>query len=245
MKPRVLLLAGMLNDARVWAPVARLLQSHCETRSLAFLEQASVEAMADHAWQATADMQPGQPLAVAGFSMGGYVAQAMIARPRRRIDALALVGSAIRAETAETRSNRLKTLRAIESDFPALVEQAARWGSHLSKHGDTAYMQALRTMMSEVGPQAAALQTRAIAERPDHRSAMQALSIPALVVCGRQDKVTPPELSQDAAQTIPGARLQWLEDSGHLVPLERPEVLAQELLQWLKPWLNTPEGDRA
>ena len=82
----------------------------------------------------------------------------------------------------------------------------------------------------DVGLPAGLRHLQAIAGRQDHRALMAALSVPVLVVCGREDKVTPPEQSQEAADLIPGARLRWVEGAGHMVPLEQPDALADELL---------------
>jgi pimeloyl-ACP methyl ester carboxylesterase len=75
-------------------------------------------------------------------------------------------------------------------------------------------MAELKAMLLEVGPEAAVRQTRAIASRHDHQALMAGLKVPVEIVCGRQDKVTPPELSQEAAAQMPTAQLHWLDDTG-------------------------------
>jgi pimeloyl-ACP methyl ester carboxylesterase len=233
MKPTLLLLAGMLNDERVWQPVAQRLRAVCEVRIAHFPTQESMTEMAQDAWQLVADLPSDQPLALAGFSMGGYVLAQMLAEPLRAAQAVALVDSAIRPETEASRINRLKTLQAIEGDFPALVEQVARWSTHPSRHADASFMAELKAMLLEVGPETAVRQTRAIASRPDHQALMAGLRIPVEIVCGRQDKVTPPELSQEAADQMATAQLHWLDNTGHMSPLEQTPALTQILLGWL------------
>lgn len=233
MKPTLLLLAGMLNDERVWQPVAQRLNAVCAVRIAHFPTQETIADMAQAAWQLVADLPPDQPLALAGFSMGGYVLQEMLAHPQRSVQAVALIDSSIRPETEASRANRLKTLQAIEGNFPALVEQVARWSTHPSRHGDEAFMSFIKTMLLEVGPQTAASQTRAIAGRADHGALMRHIQMPALIACGRQDKVTPPELSQEAADQMPTAQLHWLDDTGHMSPLEQTAQLAELITQWL------------
>lgn len=233
MKITLLLLAGMLNDERVWQPVAQRLSAVFDVRIAHFPTQATMAEMARDAWQMVDDLPSDRPLALAGFSMGGYVLQQMLAEPRRGVQAVALIDSSIRPETDASRANRLKTLQAIDGNFPALVEQVARWSTHPSRHGDEALMGSIKSMLVEVGPTAAASQTRAIAARVDHATLMRQLQVPVLVVCGRQDKVTPPELSQEAADQIPTAQLHWLEDTGHMSPLEQTAALAELITQWL------------
>jgi len=233
MKPTLLLLAGMLNDERVWQPVARHLDAVYEVRIAHFPTQETIAEMAQDAWQQLADLPSDQPLALAGFSMGGYVLQQMLADPQRSVQAVALIDSSIRPETDASRANRLKTLQAIEGNFPALVEQVARWSTHPSRHGDEALMGFIKTMLTEVGSKTAASQTRAIAGRGDHAALMRQLQVPTLIACGRQDKVTPPELSQEAADQMSQAQLHWLDDTGHMSPLERTAQLAELITQWL------------
>lgn len=233
MKPTLLLLAGMLNNDKVWQPVARALSEQAEVRIVHFANQDSMPAMAAHAWQALADLPASQPLALAGFSMGGYVLAQMLAEARRSVQAVALVDSAIRPETEASSLNRLKTIKAIERDFAALVEQVAPWSVHPRRHADAAFMAELKAMLLAVGPDTAVRQTRAIASRPDHQALMTSLRIPVQIVCGRQDKVTPPELSQEAAAQMPTAQLDWLDDTGHMSPLEQTPALTQILRAWL------------
>ncbi len=98
--------------------------------------------------------------------------------------------------------------------------------SHPDHHQDTALFDTLRAIMLPVGSETAVRQTRAVASRADHRAQLAALSIPTRVLCGREDKVTPPELSQELADLIPSAQLQWLEQSGHMTPMEQPREVA-------------------
>ncbi|MEI7785719.1 MAG: alpha/beta hydrolase [Betaproteobacteria bacterium] len=233
MKPTVVLLAGMLNNDKVWQPVAHGLSEQAEVRIVHFADQDTMAAMAEHAWQALADVPAAQTLALVGFSMGGYVLAQMLAEARRPVQAVALVDSAIRPETEASRINRLKTVKAIERDFPALIEQVAPWSVHPNRHADAKFMAELKAMLLEVGAATAVRQTRAIASRPDHQALMAGLRIPVQIVCGRQDKVTPPELSQEAAEQIPTAQLSWLDDTGHMSPLEQTPALTQILLGWL------------
>jgi pimeloyl-ACP methyl ester carboxylesterase len=94
-------------------------------------------------------------------------------------------------------------------------------------------MAELKAMLLAVGPDTAVRQTRAIASRPDHQALMAGLRVPVQIVCGRQDKVTPPELSQEAAGQMPTAQLDWLDDTGHMSPLEQTQALTQILRAWL------------
>jgi pimeloyl-ACP methyl ester carboxylesterase len=94
-------------------------------------------------------------------------------------------------------------------------------------------MDEILTTMRAVGPSAAIAQNRAIMARGDHRAALAALRMPVLVLCGKDDLVTPPECSEELAALIPGAQLQWIEGSGHMVPVEQPAALADQLKKFM------------
>lgn len=230
MKPVLLLIPGMFNTAAIWDPVRALLGDALEVRVADVTTQSRIADMAEDAWLRVADLPAATPLVVAGFSMGGYVAIELLARHHARVQAAAFIDSSAQVETAESLANREKTIAALERNFARAVEALIPFSLHPDHHARVDLVDGMRTMMHRVGAQTAIRQTRAIMARAEHRAMLARLSIPVLVLCGHHDKVTPPALSEDLAALIPGARLQWLEQSGHQTPLEQPESLAQALL---------------
>lgn len=239
MKPVLLLMPGMLNDARVWEDVAAALGGAAEIRIPDFTTQDTLAAMARDAWASVADLPSGRPLVLAGFSMGGYVAMEMLARPARAVQGLALIDTNGRPESPEGAAQREKTIAAIERKFPTVVDGIVTFGTHADSREDARLVERLRQMMLDVGAATAIRQNRAIAARADHRDVLRALRMPTRVVCGRADRVTPPELAEELAATVPGAGLVWIEKAGHMAPLERPTDVAAAI----RPLLTTPEGD--
>ena len=225
-----LLLGGMLNDERVWQPVAERLRqrSGLAVEALGFATESSMDAMA---LSARARLVPhgAAPVVLAGFSMGGYVAQHLIAQGLK-VSALALVDSAVRPETEATLAGRQKAAQAMQKDFAVFAAQVAKFSMGAASQGQPLQQQ-VEQSLKDVGLQVGLRHLQAIAARLDHRALLAALALPVSVVCGREDKVTPPEMSEEAAALIPGARLRWIEGAGHMVPLEQPELLADELLQ--------------
>lgn len=234
MKPVLLLVPGMLNPPEVWARVIERVRETFEVRIADVRTQDSIEAMAADAWARVADLAPDRALHLAGFSMGGYVAIAMVARPSRALASLALISTSGRPESDEGKGVREKTIAAIGRDFDKVVAGVAQFGTDPARHADAVWMDTLRAMMRSVGPETAIRQNRAVASRGDHRDALARLALPVLVMCGRADRITPPELSLELADLIPASRLEWIEDAGHMVPLEQPERVAQGLLGQLR-----------
>lgn len=230
MKGVFLLLAGMLNDERVWQPVAELLRARSgwAVEALGFATESDMDAMAASA-RARLAPHGDAPVVLAGFSMGGYVAQHLLAKGLK-VRALALVDSAVRPETEATLAGRQKAALAMQKDFAVFAAQVARYSTAVATQGQP-LQASVEQHLREVGLDAGLRHLKAIAGRQDHRSLLAALDIPVSVVCGREDKVTPPEMSEEAATLIPGAQLRWVDGAGHMVPLEQPDLLADELMQ--------------
>lgn len=229
MKPLLLLIPGMLNDARVWDAVRAELGDSAEFRVADVQRDTSIAGMAQRAWTQTHDVAAERRFVIAGFSMGGYVAQQMLAEPSRRVDALALVSTSGRAESPEAAALREKTIAATARDFARVVEGFIGFGTHPSFQADAAAVQALRTMLLATGSETAIRQHRAILERADCRAQLPHWRLPTCVLVGDEDRVTPPALAEELAALIPAARLERLPECGHMAPLEQPRRVAAAL----------------
>jgi pimeloyl-ACP methyl ester carboxylesterase len=159
------------------------------------------------------------------------VAIELLARQGHRVQALALVDSSAAIETADTLPLREKTIGAFERNFARTVEGIIPFSLHPNSLANTDWVDGMRRMMHEVGAATAIRQTRAVMTRNDHRPMLATIAQPVLVVCGREDKVTPPPLSQELADLIPQAQLVWFDEAGHQTPIEQAPALAQLLLR--------------
>ena len=236
MKPVVLLIPGMLNTAAVWGRVAPLLTPHAEVRIADVQTQSSIADMARDAVAQVADLTPNRSLVLCGFSMGGYVAMELIANyvefiSTRRLS-LAFLDTSARPESPEGAVMRDKTAAAMAKDFGRVVDGVAQFGTDAAAQADAQFMAGMRQIMLGIGTEAAIQQCRAIKVRGDYRAELAKLAFPTLVMCGRADRITPPEHSEELASIIPGARLEWIERAGHMTPLEQPQRVAK-LLQSL------------
>ena len=233
MKPVLLLIPGMLNTPAVWAKVVSLLQDVAEVRILNVQTQTSIGEMADDALALMANLPAGQPIVVCGFSMGGFVTIELIADRAHKISAVCLLDTSGRPESAESTVQREKTIAAIERDFDKVASNVSRFATCSKTQTNMALMSEILSVLQAVGQSTAIAQNRAIMVRHDHRDALAKLALPVLVVCGKDDQVTPPLLSQELAALIPNAQLKWIEDAGHMVPMEQPAALAEHLKTWM------------
>jgi pimeloyl-ACP methyl ester carboxylesterase len=230
MKPVLLLVPGMLNDERIWSQVAAQLDDVAQVRVAHVLTQSSLTEMARDAWRLVNSSPVDTPLVLAGFSMGGYVVMEMISQMARPLDGVAFLSTSSRPESPEGMVVRQKTIEAMQTDFPKVVEGILKWSTY---RANEALTQDLRQMMLDLGSEVAIRQTRAIMARKDHRALLAGLTCPVRLLCGQSDRVTPPELIQELSSLIPHAPCQIVEDSGHMLPREQADLVAHHLRQML------------
>ena len=230
MKPVMLLIPGMLNDASIWDDVLPCLQGDWTVRIANVQTQESIAEMARDAWQQLDDVPLSTPVMLTGFSLGGYVAIEMLAHPQRPLSAAALLSTSPLPESDDSRTVREKTMSAMQANFPKVVDGIVKFGTH---EASEAVQERLRQMLLSVGCETALRQTRAIMGRADHREALSRLSLPVALLCGEHDRVTPPKLTHQLAQCIPHAQTCIIPQSGHMLPVQQAPAVARVLASLL------------
>jgi pimeloyl-ACP methyl ester carboxylesterase len=173
--------------------------------------------------------------ALAGLSMGGYVAFEIARQAPDRLARLALLDTSARPDTPEqTERRRAQIALARGGRLGEVADQQFPLLLHPSRHGDPAARALVRLMADETGPEAFVRQQRAIIGRPDSRPGLAAIACPTLVLVGEDDVLTPPPLSSEIAAGVPGARLVVVPGSGHLSTLDQPERVTEALVAWLR-----------
>ena len=226
----LLLLPGLLCDHALW---------ECQTRHLADVASVEVANLAGHdsiaalAADALAAMAPPR-FALAGLSMGGYVAMEILRRAPERVIKLALLDTTARPDTPDQLSRRRGLIQLARSGkFRGVTPRLLPLLIHPDRQFETALTATVMTMAERVGQEAFIRHQTAIMGRPDSRPGLPAITCPTLVIGGREDALTPPPLLAEIAAAIPGARHVVIEDCGHLPPLERPHAASALLRQWL------------
>ncbi len=177
---------------------------------------------------------PGR-FALAGLSMGGYVAMEVMRQAPERIERLALLDTSARPDTPEARSDRERMIALAEAGrFEDIISRLWPRLVHPSRQTDQALREVVADMMREVGKDAYIRQQRAIMARPDSRPLLPGIEIPTLVLVGEGDAITPPEIAREMAEMIEWSSLVVIPDSGHLSSLEQPELVTQALRMWLE-----------
>ncbi len=226
------LLPGLLTDAALWAHQIEALADLADSRVADFTTQDTIVDMA----RSVLDMMP-ERFALAGLSMGGYVAMEVMRQAPTRIGLLALLDTKARLDDpARTEARRELIAQARMGNFKGVSRRALEMYVHPDRIEDAGLAEAILAMTERIGRDAFLRQQAAIMGRPDSLPGLPGIACPTLVLCGRQDGPTPVECHQEIVAAIPGARLTVIEDSGHLTPMERPEAVSTALREWLAGW---------
>ncbi|WP_198085106.1 alpha/beta fold hydrolase [Variovorax sp. E3] len=163
-----LLLPGLMNDARVWDPIRQALPIGRDVVVSPTHAADTIEAQAASALAA----MPDGSFAVAGFSLGGYVALEVCRQAGHRIAGLALLDTGTRADSQEATQNRQRMVAALSSggaSFAQVVESFTPRVPHPAHTQDKALLDLLADMARQVGSEGFARQQKAAMHRRDAR----------------------------------------------------------------------------
>lgn len=226
----IVLIPGLLNTRDLWRDQIEGLDDLGNV--LVTTEQRDYDNMLEIASRIL-DHAP-ERFAVAGLSMGGYVIFEILRQAPERIIRLALLDTTARPDTEEKAAQRRQTIRVARKHGLRRVQKAMLPNLLHPEHAeDKAILERLTRMAEEVGVDAFERQQTAIMNRPDSRPLLPGIQCPTLVLCGRDDTLTPPEFAQEMADAIPNSRLVIVEESGHLSPIEHPEPVTRAMRNWL------------
>ena len=175
-----------------------------------------------------------ETFALAGTSMGGYVAFEIMRQAPERVAKLILLSTSAKPDTPERSEGRRKQVAAVRENG-ARTAVKTLWPNlvHPARHEDHALLAAFNEMADELGPDAFARQIDAIIGREDSRPTLPKIKVPTLVIAGAEDKLITPDNSKEIADGVPGARLEMVEHCGHMGMIERPETYTRLLGEFL------------
>ncbi|MHB1207317.1 MAG: alpha/beta fold hydrolase, partial [Rhodospirillaceae bacterium] len=172
--------------------------------------------------------------ALAGLSMGGYVAQEIMRLAPERVERLALVDTNARADNeAQVKARRDLIQLAEIGTFKGVTPRLLPNLIHPARMEDPNVAGVVMEMAERVGQDAFKRQQEAILNRKDGREDLVAIRIPTLILAGRQDLLCPPKVQEEMRDKITGSRMVLVEDCGHLVSLERPYATTALFRYWL------------
>jgi pimeloyl-ACP methyl ester carboxylesterase len=224
----LVLVPGLVCDAAVWAYQAAHLG---DAAHITVPAVATGVTMADMAAAVLAKAP--ERFALAGFSMGGYVALEMLRQAPARVTRLALLDTSARQDSPEKSAWRERIIATCESGgYAQVIEDMLPILLHADRQSEP-LAQTVRAMGKRVGAETFVLRQRAMMTRHDGRDALRATNIPVRAIMGRQDGMSTYEAHAEIAALAQRGRMSVIEECGHMCIIERPQAATALLRDWL------------
>jgi pimeloyl-ACP methyl ester carboxylesterase len=224
-----LLVPGFMADADLWADAAAPLQARAPLVHADLSQDDSIERMAQRVLKAAPPR-----FDLIGFSMGGYVAREIARLAPQRVRALVLIATSARSDTPEQarrKSAAAAQLASPQQKFRGLSRASIASSLHPTRANDEALIERIRAMGVRLGREAFLRQVRI--DRESDLDRLSAIRCPTLVIAAAQDKLRSLDEATELQSGIPGAVLQVIDGTGHMVPMEVPGPLMHLAVPWL------------
>jgi 3-oxoadipate enol-lactonase len=170
-----------------------------------------------------------------GLSMGGYVLMKAATQFPERFAGIVLADTQCIADSDENRNNRYKGIDTIENKgLPVFVDgMLPKLLSESALKENTAVTEEVKRMMLAAKPESVTDTLKALAERTETCNALKSLRLPAMIICGSEDGVTPMSQSELMNNAIKGSQLRKIDGAGHMSNLEKPGEFNKYLGEFL------------
>lgn len=239
----LVLVHGFPVDSRMWESQVAELSGHCRTiapdlrgfgRSIA-IDPFTIDSLADdlHALLVELDARR---CVLAGYSMGGYVSLAYVARYAADVRGLILVDTKAEADTQMQKEARLKMAELARARGAEAIadEMAPKQLAPDTPHRRPAVSAALHRLMEECPPITIEHALLAMRDRPDRSAVLSSIKVPTLIVVGDSDSITPVAVAEAMQQRIAGAKLEIIRGAGHMSPMEQPAQVTRAISRFLQ-----------
>lgn len=172
---------------------------------------------------------------VCGLSMGGYVAWEFWRRHRRKLSKLILCDTRAVADTVEVaRGRQMMAAQVVVAGAEMAAElMVPKLMAANTYEQQPEIVELLRDMILATDPLGIAATQRGMAERFDMTPLLPEMDVPALILCGSEDTISPPEEMSQFAGDMPHAKFVEIERAGHLAPLEQPAATNDAIREFL------------
>lgn len=232
----VVLIHGYPLNHTIWLPVAERLAS--ENFQIILPDMRGFGLSPAPGGTSTMDLMAGDVLnlldelgiekaVLVGHSMGGYVSMAFSRLYPGRLAGLGLVCTQASADSPEKRQERLNTARQVLKQGTQRISESMP--ARLAENGEI--RDAVAEIIRRTTPEGIAGALRGMAERPDFTEWLASIKVPAVVIHGMLDKITPLENSELMSRLICRSWLVRIPDAHHLPMLENPESVAHAMIE--------------
>ncbi|PIE13069.1 MAG: alpha/beta hydrolase [Rhodobacterales bacterium] len=226
----LVLIPGMMCDARLYAPQIDVMSREMGVMVAPATVGERIEEIASN----ILTMAPAK-FALAGLSMGGIIAMEILRRAPDRVTRIALLDTNPLAETPQSAAAYEPMIVGVKAGRLDDVMRGFMKPDYLAPGPRRMEVLALMSQMAaDMGEAVFLRQIRALQRRRDQQVVLRRCKVPALVMCGAYDGLTPVKRHQFMAELIPYARLEVIEDAGHVPTLEAPEATTAALRTWMK-----------
>jgi len=227
--PTLLILPGLLEDADAFE---ELIGGTQDIAVAIVADMTRANTIAELARNALGQA-PAGPFLLAGHSMGGYVALEVMRQAPDRVQGLALLNTNARPDTAESTENRRRLMSLAERDFEGVINTLMPKLMNAGHLKDPVLTGIVAAMAHAVGKDAFRRQEEAIIGRADSRPHLGAIRCATQVIAGRDDAIMPVEVLEELARGIRGARLDVIDDCGHMASIEQPQEVIRIMRSWI------------
>ncbi|MDE2508410.1 MAG: alpha/beta fold hydrolase [Planctomycetota bacterium] len=245
----LVLVHGFPLDRSMWTPLVERLRERCRIFSVDLRglgssplpegeagRMSTMEAMADDIVETLGAEGVGGAFALAGLSMGGYVALAMLERHRARFRAVVLLDTRTAPDTPEAAQRRLELAEAVDEAGSARMVadlMTPRLFGPDATRDQPGLVAEWDAKMAAAPPRGVAAAARGMSARPDRLQTLIDAQLPTLLVVGEHDVITPHDEMKGIAAAVPGASFVAIPRSGHMPPLEQPDLCAEAIRTFL------------
>lgn len=198
-------------------------------------ENASIGAYA-RAVLSLLDEQSVEQAVFGGCSMGGYINFEIWRQARKRVAGMILCDTRADADTEATKEARQKSIENVRAtgldDLAEGMIGKVFGESTLSSKPNL--VSSVKETILESSPVGVIHALQAMAGRPDSTQDLVMMKVPALILVGSEDKVTPMSAAKRMADELPNAELVEIENAGHLSPIEQPEAVNKAMKKFMK-----------
>lgn len=225
----VILIPGLLCTAELFTPQLKTLHSRASVTVGEHRQHPTLEAIA------ASILQTAPPkFALAGLSMGGYIAFEVLRQAPDRVTRLALLDTNARADRPDQKDGRTALVASARAEgLAAVTKRLLPMLIHPRRINDAVLLATIDKMAADTGVEAFARQQAAIGSRPDNRPFLAEIRVPTTIIVGAEDALTPVKVHEEMHAAIAGSALHIVPDCGHLSTLEAPEQVNRLLAVWL------------
>ena len=235
---------GFPFDYRMWqAQVEELSREYfCVTYDIRGLGESTVEdgqftmeMFVDDLEKIIDELKLNRPV-LCGLSMGGYISLRAVERIQDKFSALILCDTKSSADDNEGKLKRAAAIKQINlGEFDSFIESFVLncFGEKFVKENNSEYRKVVERSKKNnpLGVKGCLL---AMAGRTDTTGNIPKIKLPTLIICGSEDKLTPPSVMKPMAEQIPNSEFVLVNNAGHMTPIEYPQVICRAIKDFLK-----------